>query len=484
MPPPARPTSRAVAATALVLALAGCADGGAGDAATSANPAPTGDFELFTGGVGTLVEGAEQALYVPLELAREPGADAETVRLSLEGETEADAAGLVARFVEESVGPGESSSGLLLRLAVGDLPIRAHTRRLTLVESGPSGVDRLGLDVFVEPTDAPDVYLLIGQSNMVGFSGDGTRQAEGADASDPRVLQLNVTPNDSRGADAPFAAPEDFTAYEANVLSPPIVVAEDPLHTPADAENGKAGQYIGLGLSFAKRALARTDANVVLVPAAWSGSAFCANDNGPVGQWMPGPPENDAQAAVLGNTLLFDRAVARTNAALAETGGVLRGILWHQGESDANEACAPLYANNVERLARELRSRIAPDRRGPALRAPDANIPFVVGTLSRGADERGDLSLFPEPKRTVDEALRALPERLAHSAVSIHDDLVPAAGYPCGNDSCIHFGARALREMGARYDEALELAAYAPAVAAPDADPQAVPSEDGATAGE
>ena len=455
-------------AGALALALAGCGGGADGSGPTGSNPAPTGDFELFTGGVGTLVEGAENALYVPLTLARAPGAAPETVRLTALGATEADAAGLAATFTDPELEGGEVDSGLLLELPVGALPIRAHTRRLTLVAEGPSGVDRLEIDVAVDPTDAPDVYLLAGQSNMVGFSGDGTRQPDGADASDPRILQLNVTPNDSTGEDAPFDEPSDFAAYEANVRTPPIVVAEDPLHTPAadDGDEGKDGQYIGLGLSFAKRALGRTDAEVVLVPAAWSGSAFCANDGGPVGQWMPGPPEGDEAAAVLGNTLLFERAVARANAALAETGGVLRGILWHQGESDANERCAPFYAGNVARLARELRSRIAPDRRGPAWRGPDANVPFVVGTLSRGADERGDLSTFSAAKRTVDDALRALPFSLAHSAVSIHDDLVPAAGFPCGNDSCIHFGAQALREMGVRYDEALELAARAPAVGA------------------
>ena len=471
--PPTRHVARAPAAApaialvgALALGLAACG----GDDGSAAGDA---GFELVAGGVGTLVEGADDALYVPLTLVRGPEAGDDTVTLSLVGDTAADAEGLEATFVDDVLEPDPGSperneSGVLLRLGVGPLPIRAEVRRLAVVATGPAGTERLTLDVDVEPTDAPDVYLLAGQSNMVGFSGDGTRQPQGADASDESILQLNVTPNEASGGDAPFRPGADWGAYGANVLTPPIVVAADPLHQPGDTDpadgTGKDGQYIGLGLSFAKAALARTEADVVLVPAAWSGSSFCANEGGPPGQWMPGPPENDAQAAVLGDTRLFDRAVARANAALAETGGVLRGILWHQGESDANERCAPLYAANVERLARELRTRIAPDRRGPAARTPDSDVPFVVGTLSRGADERGDLSVFAEPKRTVDDALRALPERLAHSATSIHDDLVPAAGFPCGNDSCIHFGAQALREIGRRYDEALRLAVFAPPV--------------------
>ena len=479
MPPTVPPTRHVVRAPAgapaivlagaLALGLAACV---AGD-----GPAAAGDagFELVAGGVGTLVEGADDALRVPLTLVRDAAAGNDTIALSLVGDTAADADGLEATFVDDVLEPEpgsarRSESALLLRLGVGPLPIRAQVRRLSVVATGPGGTERLELDVDVEPTDAPDVYLLAGQSNMVGFSGDGTRQPQGADASDPRIRQLNVTPNEAYAGDAPFRPGADWSAYATNVLAPPIVVAADPLHQPGDTDladgTGKDGQYIGLGLSFAKAALARTDADVVLVPAAWSGSSFCANEGGPPGQWMPGPAETPEQAAVLGDTRLFDRAVARANAALAETGGVLRGILWHQGESDANERCAPFYAANVERLAHELRTRIAPDRRGPAARAPDSDVPVVVGTLSRGADERGDLSPFAEPKRAVDDALRALPERLAHSAVSIHDDLVPAAGFPCGNDSCIHFGAQALREIGRRYDEALRLAVFAPPVGA------------------
>ncbi|MFK7859504.1 MAG: hypothetical protein AB8B64_11795 [Granulosicoccus sp.] len=33
----------------------------------------------------------------------------------------------------------------------------------------------------------------------------------------------------------------------------------------------------------------------------------------------------------LGNTALFERALLRVNKTLLDTGGILRGILWHQG---------------------------------------------------------------------------------------------------------------------------------------------------------
>ena len=82
--------------------------------------------------------------------------------------------------------------------------------------------------------------------------------------------------------------------------------------------------------------------------------------------------------------------------------------------------------------------------------------------MSRGIDERGDLSTFPLSKQLVDMAHRNLPGRVAFTGLSNHDDLTPANGYPCGNTTCVHFGAAALREMGSRYYDALTSAATRP----------------------
>ena len=310
------------------------------------------------------------------------------------------------------------------------------------------------VSVTVQPTSAPDVYLLVGQSNMVGFSGDGTRQSYpgGEDEPDPRIRQLNVSANDSSEV---FRTFNDYTSAQANIVSPDFVTALDPLHVPQDPseEDGKEGEYIGLGLSFAKRALLDTSADILLVPAAWSGASFCANSNGPQGNWMAQPSSNPA----LGNTLLFDRAVVRANLAIERSGGILRGILWHQGESDSNELCAPVYADNLTLLAEQLRANINPVG-DASLQRVESNIPFVVGTMSRGVDERDDLSVYLPPKQMIDDAHRNVPNVIATAEVSNHDDLVPANGYPCGNGSCIHFGAAALREMGRRYYEAMRRA--------------------------
>lgn len=440
-----------------VLLLAGCSDELSPD---NVGKQPTGDFELQASSDNLeLVEGSEAGLQVPLTLVRSNG-HAQNVQLSVAGVSSDDEAFISSSFSRQELDSGTASSELTLKLAIADLPLPGVQQRQFIVTAS-DGVDRhdLLLQVNVSPVDAPDVYLLVGQSNMVGFSGDGTRQAYpgGADETNPRIKQLNVSKNDRAEI---FLTRADFISSTKNVVAPGITTAEDPLHVPLDPSNtsGKDLEYIGLGLSFAKAALEDTTSDIVLVPAAWSGSSFCANADGvdgPNGQW-------NAQATddpELGNTWLFDRAVTRANLALAQTGGILRGILWHQGESDSNERCAESYEQNLERLIYQMRLSINADLRGGDLRRTDSNIPFVMGTMSRGDDERGNVSEYTPAKILVDLAHRNLPTRIPHTGLSIHDDLTPANGYPCGNTTCVHFGADALREMGVRYYAALRAAA-------------------------
>lgn len=423
---------------------------------TPVDTAPTGDFELRAlSNDLTLVEGDESGVSIPLTLSRKNG-HSTAVSLSITGVSDADIAFISSSFTRLTLTPNADVSQATLKLSIANLPLMPQQRDFRITASDGVDSDEMLIRVNVVPVDAPDVYLLIGQSNMVGFSGDGTRQAfpGGADEPHPRIKQLNVSKNDRETL---FLSASDFSSSILNVVDPTIVQAEDPLHVPLDPNNtsGKDLEYIGLGLSFAKRALADTSREIILVPGAWSGSAFCTNEFGPNGQWNAQSSSNPN----LGNTWLFDRAVTRANLALEESGGILRGILWHQGESDSNDQCAPLYAENLKQLVRQLRLNIDADRRGDDLRRADSNIPFVVGTMSRGADERGDLSQFVPSKQLIDDAHRNLPSQIDWVGLSIHDDLIPANGYPCGNTTCVHFGPGALREMGNRYYEALRRAA-------------------------
>ncbi len=401
----------------------------------------------------SLQEGADEGTSIALTLERSAGFSA-PVELSVD--TAASGGGLNASLSDTTLETSESDSELTLALAVDTLPRQREL--LDLVITATSGAESASttVQIEVEPVQAPDVYLLIGQSNMVGFSGDRTRMAGVGepDAPDPRILQLQVSSNNSEMV---FATPRDYVSDAANiVVANPLIEALDPLHEPLGEDgNGKVDAYIGPGLSFAKAALANTTQSIVLVPAAWSSTQFCLDDplppNGQLGGWNAIEPTSPE----LGNTLLFDRALTRVNAALEISGGILRGILWHQGETDANERCAPLYEQNLRTLVSEIRSRIDVDPAGAAFRGPDAPVPFIIGTMSRGADERGDLSVFPPEKQRIDDAHRLLAAELPFAGLANLDDLVPPQ-YPCGNTTCIHFGPGAQRVAGARFYEALQ----------------------------
>lgn len=453
---PARALLLSVCA-ALSLLLVGC---------SSSNEVPTADtattlvaatgFSLRAQPTSLeLREGDTAGLDIPLNLTRVNGHDAR-VNLSIDGANPQDSAFVSTAFGNDTLTSSANQTNVNLRLEIGVLPLPEQQRTFIITASDGVEVDEHTITVNVRPVERDDVYLLIGQSNMVGFGGDGTKQAwpGGEDEPSPRIKQFNVSKNNEFDT---FLTAADYTSLDINFEDPLITDAIDPLHVPVNEfTSNKAETYIGLGLTFAKTALPSTSRNIILVPAAWSGTSFCNTSVAPA-HWNSIP----TNAPNHGNTLLFDRALTRINHALQESGGILRGILWHQGESDAKEECAYQYGFNLMTMINEFRSRIIPDARGAIARGPNANIPFIAGTMSRGIDARGDLSNFSPVKNVVDQVHRNIATLVPYAEVSVHDDLTPANGYPCGNDSCIHFGTRALREMGRRYHAAL-LRASAP----------------------
>jgi len=422
----------------------------AADPETADDPLRRGTYALdFSIDYVDINEGQDEELRVALGVSRRDGHDRRIV-LVVEPESDRDALNILAELDHEALEGGRLYTTWRVRLEVGAAPLRRHERRFTVIAD--DGLQQLSrtITLGVNPVSAPDVYLLIGQSNMEGSSEPGAREESGLDSMHPRIRQLNVKQNNREI----FSTDETFTNEAFNVIQPRFVGAEDPLHEPRFPQQpGKGGTFIGPGLSFAKAALKATTQDVILVPAAWSGRGFCANDDAELA-WNALPTDEPA----LGGTLLTERALTRLNMTLRDSGGIFRGILWHQGEADANSApCAERYEENLIALAQRIRSDAVLDTRGSSARGADAAVPFVAGTMSRGNDERGVFSTYGPDKQRVDNAHRNLPNRLRWSATVIADDLVPPA-YPCGQGSCIHFGAAAYRELGTRYYEALQRA--------------------------
>lgn len=236
------------------------------------------------------------------------------------------------------------------------------------------------------------LFLLIGQSNMAGRGAVAATDQ----VPSPRVLMLN----------------------QAGEWVPAV----DPMHFDKPAVIGVGpGRTFGIAL-----ARAYPDATIGLIPCAVGGS--------PIDSWKPGAFYAETK------TYPWDDALRRARVALQS--GTLKGILWHQGESDAKPALAADYAAKLHDLVTRLRVE---------LKAP--SVPFLAGQLGKFAGSEWD-----HARIAVDQAHRDLPRHVAHSA------FVSAEGLKDKGDK-VHFDADAARELGRRYAEAFLRLAREPAAA-------------------
>lgn len=188
------------------------------------------------------------------------------------------------------------------------------------------------------------------------------------------------------------------------------VPAVEPLHF----DKPVAG--VGPGLAFARVLVERDPELVVgLVPTAVGGS--------PISTWRPGEVHDQT------GTPPFDDAIARARAAGPR--GRWAGILWHQGESDANPDRAPRYEGEMRSLIERLRRELG-----------DPGLPFIIGQLGEW-EERP----WTEHHRRVDEVHRRMAIAIPGVAY------VSSAGLGHKGDS-LHFSAAGARELGRRYAEA------------------------------
>ena len=154
--------------------------------------------------------------------------------------------------------------------------------------------------------DVIDVYMLLGQSNMVGHN----RIEPEDQVTHPRILAM-----DREGRWTP---------------------ATNPLRHEQDHLAG-----VGPGLSFA-RAMATADERITV------GLIPCARDGSALRDWSKGAE-------------LYVKAVAR--ARLAMQRGRMKGALWLQGEAEAkSEVAARTYLKRLTRMIADLREDLdAPD---------------------------------------------------------------------------------------------------------------------------
>ncbi|EMB17957.1 sialate O-acetylesterase [Rhodopirellula europaea] len=229
----------------------------------------------------------------------------------------------------------------------------------------------------LQPTDL-HLFLLAGQSNMAGRGKISDEDLQ----PHPRVLVLNKA-----GEWVPAVAPLHFD------------------------KPGIAG--VGLGRTFAiDYAEQNPQITVGLIPCAVGGSSLDA--------WQPGGFHKSTQSHP------YDDCMKRMRQAL--NAGELKGILWHQGESDSTPTKSKTYQSKLDELFERFRKEFD---------SPD--VPIVIGQLGQFPEKPWD-----ESRQLVDQAHQTLPERMTNTAF-VHSDGLQHKG------DQTHFSAEAYREFGRRY---------------------------------
>ncbi|WP_181405134.1 sialate O-acetylesterase [Aestuariibacter sp. GS-14] len=222
-----------------------------------------------------------------------------------------------------------------------------------------------------------DIYILMGQSNMVGRD-TATLSLQ---VDDNRILALNE---------------QDFWQ-----------VARDPIHK----KTGRTEPGIGPGIPFARTMLdLGNSAPIGLVPTAVGGSSLR--------RWVKGGG-------------LYVAALERIRQAGKH--GRIKGVLWHQGESDSDKQInAETHGTRLTGMFKDLRADLG---------MPE--LPIVVG----------EMGYFLEPEKfpfasEVRNALRTAAEAL--QCVKFVD----AKGLDHKGDQ-LHFSASSTVELGERFARAM-----------------------------
>ncbi|RXK50664.1 sialate O-acetylesterase [Aquirufa rosea] len=222
------------------------------------------------------------------------------------------------------------------------------------------------------------IYILIGQSNMAGRG---------------EMIE-------------PFASEQHERVQMLNAQNK-FVQAKHPMHFDKPSIVG-VGPGLRFGIEMAEH---RPDIKIGLIPCAVGGTS--------INSWkIQGYDEAT-------KTHPLDDAIQRIMA--AKPFGVIKGIIWHQGESDSSPQARIDYIPKLQALIRLLRELIQ-----------QPNLPFVAG----------ELGYFNSNYQEFNQILTVLNSPNHHTA------LVSAQGLEAKADN-IHFNSSSANILGKRYAEAM-----------------------------
>jgi hypothetical protein len=243
-----------------------------------------------------------------------------------------------------------------------------------------SSLAAAGAEEIKVPTDPSNfhLFLLAGQSNMAGRG-----KVEASD----REIDSHLLTLDRKGNWVP---------------------AVDPIHFD---KPGMAG--VGLGTTFAREYAATYPGVVVgLIPCAVGGS--------PISSWEPGGYHDSTK------THPYDAALKRTRIAMKN--GSLKGVLWHQGESDCKPELSAMYEEKLDQLISRLRSELA-----------TSDLLFIAGQMGQFKERPWNAD-----KKRVNTVHVSLPDRVNFTGF-VHSDELSHKG------DKVHFDSKSYRELGRRY---------------------------------
>jgi hypothetical protein len=222
------------------------------------------------------------------------------------------------------------------------------------------------------------VFIMAGQSNMAGR---GIVESEDT-VSDKRIFSIN---KDGQ-----------------------IIIAKEPLHFYEPERTG-----LDCGLSFAKTLITKIpdSISILIIPTAVGGSSIT--------QWLGD--------SVFRNVKLFSNFLSKVE--IGKQNGIIKGILWHQGESDANEKNIPLHKERLHLLFSKFRSAIG-----------NNELPVLLGELGPFSNNPADFSL-------INKAIHDYAAEDKNSRVISTKDLKDKGDH-------LHFDSEGQRTMGNRFAKA------------------------------
>jgi sialate O-acetylesterase len=261
--------------------------------------------------------------------------------------------------------------------------------------SYPTGEDReLQITAAIGPFFVGDLWVLAGQSNMqgVGNLDDVTPPSD-------RIALL--------GMDGKWSRAEEPLHW--------LVDSPDPVHSGDPAtraqrskqEHATRKKGAGLGLPFATTLTAATGVPIGLIATAHGGTSMA--------QWDPAKKDR-------GGRSLYGSMLGQVNRA----GGKVRGVLWYQGEAEANPEASKAYPRTMVNFIASVREDLH-----------DPDLPFYLVQLGRFVHEGPS-----DGWNAVQDAQRRIPDRVPSTAVVAAVDLEL--------DDGIHVGTNGLKRLGGR----------------------------------